>query len=266
MAEKLPTAAMFDLHNHLLPGTDDGPADMEESIEMARMAYEDGTRVIVATPHGKDVVEKSSIPAVRALVDRLNHEIADRFIPLRILLGMENHLEPNTPDLVDNGLAIPIEGTHYILIELPFQSYPLYVDNVLFQVQIKGLRPIIVHPERNTRIQDSPETLAGLVQRGAIAQLTASSITGAFGKDAQSSSRELLQRGLVHIIASDGHTAGGKRDPILSIGVVGAARIIGEEAALRMVTDTPQSILQDELIDTEVRSGSSRKSWWPFRR
>ena len=257
---------MLDLHNHLLPGTDDGPIGMEESIEMAQMAYEDGTRVIVATPHGRDVVEKSSLPAVRALVDRLNQEIAARSIPLKILLGMENHLEMNTPDLVDQGLAIPIEGTRYILIELPFQSYPLYVDEVLFKLQLKGLRPIIVHPERNSRIQDNPHILAGLVQRGVLGQVTASSMTGAFGGDAQRSSRELLQRGLVHIIASDGHTAGGKRDPILSVGVAAASKIVGKEAALRMVEDTPQSILQDEIIDTEVRSKSLGKSWWPFRR
>jgi protein-tyrosine phosphatase len=91
-------------------------------------------------------------------------------------------------------------------------------------------------------------------------------MTGAFGRDAQRSSRELLKRGLVHIIASDGHTAGGARDPILSVGVAAASRVVGKEAALRMVEDTPQSILQDEMIDTEIRSRSPGKIWWPFRR
>ena len=104
------------------------------------------------------------------------------------------------------------------------------------------------------------------MRKGVISQLTASSITGAFGKDAQRASRELLKRGLVHIIASDGHTAGGARDPILSIGVAAASKIVGKEAALHMVEDTPQSILQDEIMDTEVRAMSPRKSWWPFRR
>ncbi|MBF8266590.1 MAG: tyrosine protein phosphatase [Dehalococcoidia bacterium] len=257
---------MLDLHNHMLPGLDDGPSSMEETLEMARLAYEDGVRTIVATPHGRDVAEKSSLSAVRALVDQLKGELRTRSVPLKVLLGMENHLEMDTPEQVERGLAIPIEGTHYILLELPFPSYPLYTEEVLFKLQIKGLHPIIVHPERNAPIQENPQVLAGLVQKGALAQLTASSITGAFGRDTQRVSRELLRRGLVHIIASDGHDARGNREPILSTGVAAAARVVGKEASLRMVVDIPQAILQDVKLDPEELARASGKKRWPLRR
>ena len=102
---------MLDLHNHILPGVDDGPSTMEESIEMALMAYKDGTRIIVATPHNRDVNERSSISTVRSLVDRLNQGIQAQSISLKVILGMENHLEMDTVEQVDEGHALPIEGT-----------------------------------------------------------------------------------------------------------------------------------------------------------
>jgi protein-tyrosine phosphatase len=239
---------------------------MEESVEMARLAYEDGTRTIVATPHNRDVNERSSISAVRAIVDRLKQEIQAQSIPLNVLLGMENHLEMDTPEQVDRGLAIPIEGTHYILIELPFEFYPFYGEEVLFKLQLKGLRPIVVHPERNLAIQDNSQILANLVQKGALAQITAGSITGTLGREPQKVSMELLQQNLVHIIASDCHAARGTRKPLLSDGVAAAARVVGREAARTMVEDIPQAILQDRKPDLDGLPKTSRERWWSLRR
>lgn len=256
---------MLDLHNHILPGVDDGPSTMEESVEMARMAYYDGTQTIVATPHNRDVNERSSISTVRSLVDRLNQEIQAQSISLKVILGMENHLEMDTVEQVDKGHALPIEGTHYILIELPFEFYPFYAEEVLFNLQLKSLRPIVVHPERNLAIQEKPEILANLVSKGALAQITAGSISGILGKDHQKAARELLQQNLVHIIASDGHTARGRRTPILSHGVAAVAKLIGDEAAHRMVEDIPQAILQDKTPKVDGLSRAPKRRWWNLR-
>ena len=257
---------MLDLHSHILPGVDDGPSTMEESIEMARLAYEDGTRAIVATPHNRDVNERSSLSAVRDLANRFRQEIQAQSIPLKVLLGMENHLEMDTPEQVDRGLAIPIEGTQYILIELPFEFYPFYCEEVFFKLQIMGLRPIVVHPERNLAIQDNPRILANMVHWGALTQITAGSITGAFGKEPRKSSKELLKQNLVHIIASDGHTARGTRRPLISPGVAEVAKVTGKEAAFKMVEDIPQAILQDGKPDLDVLLKVSRQGWWSLRR
>jgi protein-tyrosine phosphatase len=257
---------VLDLHTHILPGVDDGPSTMEESVEMARLAYEDGTRTIVATPHNRDVTERSSLSDVRDLADRFIQELHAQSIPLRVLLGMENHLEMDTAEQVDNGLATPIEGTHYILIELPFEFYPFYGEEVLFKLQIMGLHPIVVHPERNLAIQDNAEILAKLVQKGALAQLTASSITGIFGKESQRSSKELLQKNLVHIIASDCHTAWGTRKPLLSSGTAAAAKIVGKEVAIHMVESIPEAILQDRKPELDELLKVSGRRWWSLRR
>ena len=116
---------MLDLHCHILPGVDDGPSTMEQSIEMAIAALRDGTRTIVATPHSRDVNERSTIACVRALAAQLNEELRARSIPLDVVLGMENHLALDTPEQVDAGAALPIQGTRCILIELPFELLPL---------------------------------------------------------------------------------------------------------------------------------------------
>jgi protein-tyrosine phosphatase len=195
-------------------------------------------------------------------VDRLNQEIQAKSISLKVILGMENHLEMDTVEQVDNGRAIPIEGTHYILIELPFEFYPFYAEEVLFNLQLKGLRPIVVHPERNLAIQEKTEILANLVSKGALAQITAGSISGLLGRDHQRAARELLQQNLVHMIASDGHTAHGRRTPILSPGVAAVARVVGDEAARRMVEDIPQAILQDKTPELAGLSRAPKKRWW----
>lgn len=257
---------MLDLHNHILPGIDDGPTSMEESLEMARLAAEDGTKVIVATPHHRQVVERSSVAVIREMVDRFNHELQARSISLKVLLGMENHLDMDIVEQVDMGLALPIDGTRYILIELPFEFYPIYTEDVLFNLRIKGFRPIIAHPERNAPIQENPKILSNLVGQGILSQITAASIIGTFGKGTQRVAKELLRQRLVHIISSDGHTAEGIRAPLLSPAVAAASKVVGRHVAMRMVSDIPQAILRDERIDVDVVTTSSRKGWWRFRR
>ena len=236
---------MIDLHCHILPGLDDGPSVMEESVEMALAAYREGTRVMAATPHNRDVVGRSSISKARALTERLNRDLEARSVSLRLLFGMENHLEMGTPEQVDRGLALPVEGTRLILIELPFELYPFHTEETLQRLMDRGLRPVIVHPERNEPIQRNPQLLADLVGRGALAQVTAGSLVGAFGETVREVSEDLLRRGLVHVIASDGHAAHGDRAPLLSAGVYAAARVVGMPAARRMVEDIPLAIIED---------------------
>ena len=178
---------MLDLHCHILPGIDDGPPTMEQAIEMAVAAFRDGTRTIVATPHSRDVNERGSIACVRALAERLKAELRTRSIPLDVLLGMENHLALDTPEQVDAGAALPIEGTRCILIELPFEFYPYHTRDTLRSLCNRGLTPVVVHPERNLAIQRDARLIAVLVEDGAFTQITAGSLTGDTDLDARGS-------------------------------------------------------------------------------
>ena len=258
---------MFDLHSHILPGLDDGAKTLEEAVEMVRMAAGDGTRAILATPHSRDVQEAAAHETVREKVDELRKEAKRQGIDIEILLGMENHMTPDLLELVDRGEGYPINGHNYILVELPFTIYPNYADELLFQLQLRGLTPLIAHPERQEAIQRDPDIMEGLVQRGILGQVTAMSITGKFGSEAQKSAHTLMRRNLVHVIASDGHRPKGPRTPVMAEAVTYAAKIVGPERADAMAVLVPQAILEGRTVDLEsLPRPTHKKGWRPWSR
>ncbi len=255
---------MFDLHTHILPGLDDGAKTLEEAVEMVRIAAEDGTRAILVTPHSKDVQEASAHDLVHTRLAELREEVDRRGIGIDILLGMENHLTPDLPDLVERGEGYPINGNSYILVELPFTLYPDYAEEVLFKLQLQGYTPVIAHPERQDSIQRDPGIMERLVERNILGQVTATSLVGRFGPEAQKSSSTLLKRNLVHIIASDAHRPKGPRTPVMAEAVEEAARLIGRERAEAMTTSTPQAVLEGRAVRLEPLPGAAGKRDWRF--
>ncbi len=231
---------------------------------MARLAHEDGTKVLLATPHRKDVGENSSMEAVRLLVAQLNQAMAEQSLDVRLVLGMENFLTPDLPEAIRQGRALPINDSKYLLVELDFLQYPPYTDEVLFQLQLQGLVPIIVHPERQGQIQANPRLMLRLVERGVLSQVTAGSLLGAFGKRAQQVANSLIRHRLAHVMASDCHRASGSRAPGLSAGVAEVTRLHGAEVARTLVVDTPQALVEGRPVPLPEPS-EPRRRWWPFR-
>lgn len=232
---------------------------------MARFAAEHGTKLVLATPHRKDVTQNWSVQHIRGLVDEMNVRIREQAIDLTILLGMENHLDLELPGEVLNGNALPINDSRYILVEMPFFGRPNYVEDVLFQLQLQGRTPILAHPERIEAFQLDPELLVTFVERGMLSQVTAGSVSGHFGRKVQRFTTTLLRRGLVHILASDCHFPKGPRSPELFAGMVAAAGIVGEARARLMVVDTPKMVLEDRHIEVESPGSADYSTrWWQF--
>jgi protein-tyrosine phosphatase len=256
---------MYDLHAHILPAVDDGARTMEETLAMTVVAAEQGTKMLLATPHRKDVTEQSSVAHIQSLVGEVNAWLGEREYDLTMVLGMENHLDLDLPDEIEAGRALPMNGTEYILVEMPFFGRPNWVQEVLFQIQLQGLKPVLAHPERIEAFQRDPDMLAMFVDRGILTQVTAGSPVGHFGRRVQRITRDMLDRNLVHILASDTHNPSGPRSPKLRRGVEAVAKIVGEEAAKRMVVDTPKAILEGKTVEIEPsRKPTSSGSWWRF--
>ena len=260
--------SMFDLHMHILPGVDDGAKTMEEAVEMARVASENGTEAVLATPHRRDVTERLSVQEVQELMTVFKARLEGEGIGLRLLLGMENHLDIDLPGELSSGRALPMNGTRYALVELPFFGSPNYLDEVLFQIQVQGITPVLAHPERIEAVQKNPELLVGFVERGMLSQVTAGSFLGYFGGGVKRVTHTLLRRGLIHLIASDAHVPRGPRSPNLTRAVAVAAAVVGQERANAMVVDTPRAILDDMPVEVEPPRGSEavRRWWAPWRR
>ena len=242
---------MYDLHAHLLPGVDDGAKTIEDTIEMARVAAQHGTRAVLATPHRKDVTENLSVQHVRDLLREVNDRLRSEGIPLSVLQGMENHLDPELPDEIAAGRALPMNGTKYILVEMPFFGRPGYVEDTLSRIQSDGLVPVLAHPERIQAFQQELSLLADFVERGMLSQITAGSLLGHFGAWTRDFTNSLLRRGLAHVIASDTHTPTGPRSPMLRPAVEAAAAIVGQDRANAMVETTPKAILEGLTLEVE---------------
>lgn len=241
---------MIDLHCHILPGIDDGPVSQDESLAMARCAVEDGIHTIVATPHTLNGIYLNPAKEIISKVEALQKILSNNHIQLELCAASDVHLCPHLLKMVDSGDALTInDAKKYMLLELPSQAIPNGVKDEIFSLKLNGITPIITHPERNAIIQHDLGILYDMVSMGAMSQVTAMSITGDFGVFVKQVVEIMLQKRLVHIIASDAHGVD-KRPPLLSRAVEHAAEILGNyEEAMRMVTEVPAAILSGAMPD-----------------
>ncbi|WP_053360980.1 CpsB/CapC family capsule biosynthesis tyrosine phosphatase [Bacillus sp. FJAT-27251] len=196
---------MIDVHCHILPGIDDGAQTMEDSLEMARAAVMEGITTIIATPHHKNGRYENPREEILKSCEQLNNRLQKEGIALEILPGQEPAIYGELIEDFDKRELVPLNDTQFLFVELPSSHVPRYTERMLFDLQLKGMIPVIVHPERNREIHENPELLYQLVNKGALAQLTAGSLTGKFGKKLKNFSQDLVSANLVHLIASDAH-------------------------------------------------------------
>jgi protein-tyrosine phosphatase len=241
---------MIDLHNHLLPGIDDGAKLLEETLEFLRLARRDGVDTVVATPHMKPGVydnRRETILERIALVREAQR--GDEGQGVTLLPGAEVYYTADLPARARTGQLMTLaDGGRYLLLELPYQQVPMGVEEMIFQLRLLGITPVMAHPERVAYYLEDVERVAGSIRLGALMQVTAGSITGRFGEKAKSFAMRMLERGMIHVLASDSHDVR-YRPPVLSKAVAAAAAVVGEEAARRMVDGTPRAILDGRDIE-----------------
>jgi protein-tyrosine phosphatase len=203
---------IVDIHNHILPGLDDGPKNWEETISLAKQAVETGINHVIATPHHKHVhrehfYENDHLNIVEQ-VKKANKMLKEKKIPLTVYPGLEIHLYEEILNELDTKLESFLtlnDNGKFLLIELPCHYYPSHTEEALKGIQKKGFIPIIAHPERNRVLRSNPEKIYSLVQEGALVQITAGSVTGQHGRRLKNFSLHLLDHELVHFVASDAH-------------------------------------------------------------
>jgi len=260
---------MIDLHAHILPGLDDGPASLDESLAMCEIAANDGIHAIVATPHTGNGVYNNHKDSIISSLSILQNEIEKAQLPIVLYPGTDVHANVDIIDMLDEGRAMTVnDNGRYVMIEIPDQTVPPNFEEWLFGMRLKGITPILTHPERNVAIRSDIDLLAKIVNMGVLVQVTAMGITGHFGDAAERASREMLDRGLVHVIATDAHSSNG-RPPVLSAARDAAASLVGEEEAWRLVQTNPRSILEGQSVEisnkSQKKSGFMNKLLWRKR-
>ena len=238
---------MIDLHCHILPQMDDGPSSWSTSLNMCRQAITNGIKTIIATPHILNGVYDNNPQAIEEKVKTLNQKIKENNLPLQILPGSEVHLCADIIEAIKKKEILTLNKSNYILLEFPHTQIPLHIEEILFQIQIMGITPIISHVERNLKFQQKPSLLSQLIQKGALAQITAASLCGFFGPIPKKISQKFLSEELIYSIASDAHTDSEEgRGSFFSQALTEASKIIGHQSALNLVQSNPQKIISNQ--------------------
>lgn len=258
------TLSMVDLHCHILPGIDDGPDRIEESLAMAQCAVADGITCVVATPHASDDYV-FDFAAVRKLRDELQACVGDR---LTLATGCDFYLSAeNLAALREDAPRFCINQRDYILVEFNEFSIPPSMDQVLHELQLAGLRPIITHPERNAILRAQADRLRKWVRRGCFVQVTANALTGTFGTGSQKDALRWIEEGIVHFVASDAHNTRSRPLRLRSAYDLVAGKF-GVEKAEALFHDNPLAAFEGRelphLTLPEDSSGPRRKRFLFF--
>lgn len=233
---------VIDLHCHLLPGIDDGPADLGGTLAMAEQHLKTGVEVVAATPHvAWDMPNEPEAIALR-LAD-VRAALAAAEIPLRVVQGAEVDVH-QAVRLNDEQLrALALGGGPWLLLEAPLQSGVGFAP-VAYALMKRGYRVLIAHPERSPLLQRDLEGLRELVRAGAATQVTAASFAGGFGRTVREYAERMLEAGLVHSVASDAHDAL-RRPP----GIAGPLRSAGlGDLVSQLAHEAPAAILAGDPL------------------
>jgi len=234
---------VIDLHSHVLPGIDDGPATIEDSIALVRAAEATGTRVMVATSHVSWRYPNDAATITR-LTDELNKRLGEEGIAVEIRPGAEIATTRTEEIAPDELKRLRLGDGPWVLLEPPFTPIVAGLDAVVAGLQRAGHRVVLAHPERCPALHRDPQILESLVRNGVLTSITAGSLVGRFGGEVRRFARRLLEQDLVHNVASDAHDA--IRRPPGMAGELSETRF--SELADWLTNAVPAAILDGEEI------------------
>lgn len=249
---------MIDIHTHVLPGLDDGSHSLEESLVMLRIAAEAGTTDLVASPHAN---LEYRFDAAR-VGEKLAELRAAGDGAVRLHSGCDFHFYfDNIQDALAHPAKYAINGKSYLLVEFPDLLVPRGTSEVFARLRQAGLTPIVTHPERNILLHSRLGELEQWVREGALVQVTAQSFFGRFGGEAKAVARDLMDRGLVHFVASDAHDAE-DRAPRLDDAYDFVARRYGGDRAELLFQLNPRAVIEGEPLGPQPEPAAPRRPWW----
>jgi protein-tyrosine phosphatase len=251
---------LIDIHSHVLFGMDDGARTLEDSLAMVRMAAEHGTTDLVATPHA-NLMYRFEPERIAERIAQIREGAGDA---LRLYTGCDFHLSfDNIQDAIDHPRKYTINQKNYLLVEFSELLIFKNTEDIFARLRDAGMIAVITHPERNGLLRQRMENIARWVEQGACVQVTAQSLTGAFGKRAQDFSRELLDRELVHVIASDGHDCE-RRPPVMDKARAWLQKQYGDGFADALCVVNPGATLSGEAMHVPTRGESPVRKWYKF--
>ncbi|MBT4482607.1 MAG: hypothetical protein HOC71_02905 [Candidatus Latescibacteria bacterium] len=237
---------LVDIHSHILNGVDDGPESFEMAMEMVRFACETGIRVVVATPH---ILDNQNEELVISRFRKLSEAIIDEKLPIDLFLGSEINFQFGINEILDTSIGTYRGIGRYFLVETTLTHYPKHFDETLFELQTNGRIPIFAHPERVGPIVGNSDLVEYLVAQGILVQVNSGSLLGMFGKRVHDFAWKLIEKGLVHFIASDAHNMR-RRSFNLDAAWNEVYKLYGEETAEKLFCNNPLRMIFSENVES----------------
>lgn len=254
---------LVDIHCHILPGIDDGSKDWSTSMKLARDAVKDGVTHAVVTPHTLNGRYLNHKKDVIKLTEEYQKRLDEAGIELKVFPGQEVRISGDLIQaLDDDDILFLDEDGQYMLLEFPSDDVPAYAKDMIFEVMQRSITPIIVHPERNSKILKEPSILQELIEQGCLVQITASSYIGTFGKEIEEMSRRFIEAGQCACFASDAHDLP-KRQYEYSEALQKLSTEFGSERA-QEYRDNAQAIVNGDVVQLNWRPLKKKKRFWLF--
>ncbi|MEL6922094.1 MAG: CpsB/CapC family capsule biosynthesis tyrosine phosphatase [Pseudomonadota bacterium] len=235
---------MIDIHTHLLPGIDDGADDLAMAVAMAKIAESDGIKVLACTPHVKPPRYPNVGKDIRARVEKLHNELQRARVDVSLVAGGDIHIAHDLLSSLRDGVAPCLHDSRYFLFEPNHTVLTPRLDALCSELFNAGYKPVLTHPERLVWVPKHYNLIKKLYEAGVVMQVTAGSLTGAFGTRVYQLSRRMMDDGIVDVVATDAHNVTA-RPPILSRARDWIAAEYGEIVAKRLTVDNPMRILRD---------------------
>lgn len=247
---------MIDFHSHILPNVDDGSKSIEESINLIKEAEQAGFNSIISTSHYIEGYYEVENEQRKEIINNIKEIIDEQKIKMNIFLGNENYISDNIVQLIKDNKAATINGSDYILFETSLNAKPLNLYNMVYEMMQNNLKPILAHPERYSYIQENPQIVFDLIEKGVLMQSNYASIAGYYGKRAQIISKKMLENNMVHFLGTDVHrqrTIYPKIEEILDK----ITKIVGKDKLKELTTTNAELVLKNEVINitepTEIK-------------
>lgn len=253
---------MIDIHSHVIPAVDDGSQDIETSLEMLKIAHEDGVRTLIATPHFyRNRFECSFLDACKK-VEALNELARENDINIKILPGQEIFLDKYSSDLYKKGTIGTINKGRYMLVETSLiGSKPKDLMDNIYELKLLDIEPIIAHPERYEFIIEDNTEINDFVKEGCLFQITSTSITGGFGKEVKKTAESLIKNGFCNFIGSDAHTIH-RRSPKVREALEEIKSI--NKDVYESIDKNSMALLNNEKLDIKMELMKKKKRLFPF--
>lgn len=241
---------MIDVHCHILPEVDDGAESMQQAINMAKIAQEEGISKMIATPHYHPEFKYEKGEELKRIRERFKKELKENNIDIEIYLGNEIYFTYDLMDKISELDFYCLNDSKYILIEFPPNNFPSNLCNIVYELKQQGYTPVLAHVERYMQIHEDPEIIYDCIKTGAIIQINSSSLIGKQGKEIQRFCNLLIGRNMVHLVATDAHSSQ-RRRPMMKDAYQYIEKKYSKEIADNLFINNAQCILDNKEIIIE---------------